>query len=179
MGSNNNTGEIDRPALEKQWAANEARLKLGREDKALWDAAHYTVRPYVYYNKVLLVWSIINGRPQVKEVLKVVSIDASFQDGIWLRLRAEIAKKEIQINHTPRRLLPGLDVIGWVPFFNEMRFVGGPDWNDVNARRNLRLHACFKMRSRGDEHRPVEGHDYLTELHVFRDQFPQYADTRF
>lgn len=177
MGSNTSAGPIDRPALEKTWANQEARLKLSKEDKALWDSARYTVRPFVYYDKVLVVWTILKGQPQIKEVLKVVGIDANFQDGIWLRVHAEVAKREILINHTPRRILD-FDVFAWIPFFNEVRFVS-PDWENPQARRNMRLHTCFKMRGRGDEPRPIEGQDFLSELHVFREQFPQYSDTRF
>lgn len=174
------TGGIDRPALEKQWANQEARLKLGKEDKALWDAARYTVRPYVYYNKVLIVWAVIKGQPQIKEIFKVVGIDSNFQDGIWLRLYAEVAKREVLVTHSPRKLLPNINVFAWVPFFNELRFVSA-DWEDHNARRNLRLHACFKMHNSGDERNAAlaEGRDYLSELHVFREQWPQYSDTRF
>jgi hypothetical protein len=181
MGSGISGSDIDRPALEKQWANQEARAKLSREDRILWDDSRYTVRPFVYYNKVLVVWSVIKGQPQIKEILKVVGIEASFQDGIWLRLYAEVAKREVMINHTPRKLLPSIDVIGWTPFFNELRYVAR-DWNDNNPRRNLRLHACFKTRGRGDitpDSVLSEGQDFLSELHVFREQFPQYIDTRF
>jgi hypothetical protein len=181
MGSSNSSGQLDRPTLEKQWANQEALMKLSKEDRALWSTSRYTFRPFVYFDKIMVVWTVIKGQPQIKEVLKVVGIEASFQDGIWLRMQAEVAKREIMINHSPRRILPGLDVIAWVPYFNELRFVG-PDWDDPSTKRNLRLHACFKMRTRGDVDPGsviAEGHDFISELHVFREQFPQYASTRF
>jgi hypothetical protein len=173
-------GGIDRPTLEKRWANYEARLKLGREDKQLWDASNCTIRPYVYFNKVLIAWTVIRGQPQIKEIFRVIGIDASFQDGVWLRLEAEIAGREVTISHSPRRLLPNLDVISWVPYFNEVRFASA-DWEDLDAKKNLRLCACFKTRERGDGENKLilPDHDYLSELHVFREQWPQYADVRF
>jgi hypothetical protein len=175
------SGGIDRPTLEKQWANHEARLKLNKDDKALWDSSRYTVRPYVYYNKVLIAWTVVKGQPQIKEIFKVIGLDVSFQDGVWLRMHAEIAGCDVMLSHAPRRLLPNLEVLAWMPYFNEVRFASA-DWDDLNAKKNLRLHACFKMRSRGDE--PVTGlireqHDFLSELHVFRELWPQYAVTRF
>jgi hypothetical protein len=172
-------GGIDKTALEKQWANQEARSKLSKQDRTLWDAARHTVRPYVYFDKVLIVWTAVQGQPVIKEILKVSGLETSFQDGIWLRMHAEIAGRDITINHCPRRLLPNLDIFGWVPFFNEMRYASA-DWDDPGAKRNLRLHTCFKMRSDSRDIRDVvEGHDYISELHVFRAIWPQYASTRF
>lgn len=171
---------IDRPDLEKQWANYEARTKLSAEDKALWDSSAHTIRPYVYYDKVLIAWTVIQGQPQIKEVFKATGLDVSFQDGIWMHLDATIAARRVTVNHTPRRMLPDLDIIAWVPYFNEARF-GSSDWNDLAAKKNLRLCGCFKMRSSGDDLRVplVEGQHYLSELHVFRDLWPQYRSTYF
>jgi hypothetical protein len=169
---------IDRDHYEKQWANHEARLKLSPEDKMLWDAARHTFRPYVYFDKVLVVWSVIKGEPQIKEVFKIEGLETSFQDGIWLRLQAQIAKRTVTLSHTPRRMLPDLDIIAWVPYFNELRYASG-DWEDLDSRKNLRLHACFKMRAQYPGTTLNEGQDYLSELHVFRAQFPQYAAVRF
>lgn len=174
---NSGTGGIDKNSLEKQWAGREARLKLSPDDRALWNSSQCTIRPFVYFDKIMIAWSVEKGQPQVKEVFKVNALDVSFQDGIWLRMHAEIANRDIVINHTPRRLLPDLKVFGWVPFFNELRFVSA-DWADVDARKNLRLTACFKtVQSDGAPLR--EGAHYISALHAFREQWPQYADTRF
>lgn len=172
-------GGIDRPLLEKRWANYEARQTLSAEDRGLWDACQYTVRPYVYFNKVLIAWSVVQGQPQIKEIYRVVGLDVSFQDGIWLRMHAEVARRDVTINHVPRKL-PGADVIAWVPYFNEVRFCS-PDWDDPDANRNLRLHACFKMRDRADTQGAFiqEGRDHLSELHVFRALWPTYKDVRF
>lgn len=174
------TGEpIDRRALEKQWANHEAQ-KLGHVDRALWQAARYTIRPYVYFNKVLIAWTVVKGEPQIKEVFKVTGVDMSFQGGVALRMYANVAKREITLTHSPRRILPNLDILAWVPFFNEIRFASA-DWGDLSSKKNLRLHVCLKMRENGDDMRVelVEGQDYLSELHVFREMFPQYRHTRF
>lgn len=174
MGSRQ-SGVIDKSAYEKQWASHEARQKLSKEDRHLFETARHTFRPYVYFDKVLVAWTMVQGEPRIKEVFKVVGIDVSFQEGIWLTMYAEVAKRELRISHSPRPLLD-LGVFAWVPFFNELRYAS-PDWEDPDARKNLRLHACFKTPSSPDH--TVEGHTYLTELHTFRETWPQYAKTRF
>ncbi len=175
-GGSDRTSSIDRNALEKEWANREARLTLSDEDKKLWSSSRYTVRPYVYYDKILIAWHLQNGQPQVKDVLVVTGLDVSFSEGIWVRIKSKITSREVLVRHTPRRL-PGLNVFCWVPFFNELRFTSG-DWEDVQAKRNLRLSLCFRMPDRPDDNL-AEGVDYLSELHVFREKFSQYRDTRF
>ncbi len=170
------SGGIDRSAYEKDWANAEARLKLGGDDRQQWGASKYTVRPFVYFDKILIVWTLLKGQPQIKDIVAVVGIDISFQDGLWVRLKSKVTNNECVVNHTPRRIL-GLDIFAWMPFFNEMRYAGA-DWHDPEASRNLRLSCCFKMRHKPDE-TLIEGSQYLSELHVFRSRWPQYADTRF
>lgn len=179
MGNNNMSStesKLDKGSLEREWANHEARLHLSPEDRSVWDALKYTVRPFVYYGKIFIVWHLVKGEPQVKDILNTVGIDASFRDGLWVRLRSEVTKEEFVITHKPRRL-PGTGVFVWLPFFNEMRFVSA-DWMDPMAPRNLRLSVCFKMRHKHEEILE-EGTDYLTELHTFRSRWPQYKDTRF
>lgn len=176
MGSG--TG-LDKATLEKEWANTEARLKLGKADKAKWGELSYTVRPYVYFDKILIVWTVVKGQPQVKDIFTVTSIDASFQGGLWVKAKSKVTGFESVINHEPRRLATGLDVFAWLPFFNEVRYANPVDWNNPTAPRNLRLSACFKMTQSPDTRLLREGVHYLSELHVFRDRFPQYADTRF
>lgn len=171
------SGEINKPALERQWATQAARKGLNRDDRALWESSRYTVRPYVYFDKVLIAWTVVKGQPQIKEIFKVIGLDVSFQDGLQVRLYAEVAKTETLITHTPHRLLPNLDVFGWVPYFNEVRYASG-NWDDPLSKKNLRLCVCLKMLDRGADRVP-EGQHVLSELHVFREQWPQYADTRF
>lgn len=176
MGSVSSGNGFDRAAYEKEWANAEARLKLSSDDKAFWDTCKYTVRPFVYFDKILIVWSALKGQPQIKDILAVTSVDGSFQDGLWVRMRSKVTQQEFVVNHTPRKL-PGLDIFAWVPFFNELRYVSA-SWDDPMAPRNLRLSVCFKMRHKPDD-MLVENEVYLSELHVFRDRFPQYANTRF
>jgi len=166
---------IDRAGLEKEWANKEARLKLSTADRSLWDSCRYTVRPYVYFDKIFVVWTYLKGQPQVKDILAVTSMDSSFQDGVWVRMVSKVTRHEHLMTHSPRKI-GNHELFAWVPYFNEVRFVSA-DWENLEAPRNLRLCACFKMKGRPEE--PVEGVDYLTALHVFRSQWPQYKDTRF
>jgi hypothetical protein len=168
--------KADRAGYEKAWANQSARRTLNDEDKNLWAVARYTVRPYVYFDKILIAWSIVKGSPQVKDVLTVTALDASFQDGVWIKVRSKVSQRESLLTHAPRKL-EGLSIFAWVPFFNELRFASS-DWSDPAATKNLRLSACFKMQQRPDDVLQ-EGVDYLSELHVFREKFPQYANTRF
>jgi hypothetical protein len=165
-------------ALEKQWANNEARLKLSGADKTSWRSLSHTIRPFVYYDKTLIIWSLVKGQPNVKDILAVTNVDGSFNEGLWVHIKSKVTGLTTIIDSTPRRLMPGLEVFAWMPFFNEVRYTGA-DWNDPAASRNLRLAVCFKMAA--DPHAPRlhEGLHYLSELHVFRETFPQYADTRF
>ena len=82
------TGQ-DKATLEKDWAAAEARLRLSRDDKAAWNTLGYTVRPYVYFDKILVVWTIIKGEPQVKDIIAVTDIDGSFQGGLWVKAKSK------------------------------------------------------------------------------------------
>ena len=165
----------EKSGYEKEWANNEARLKLSSEDRAIWNCCKCTIRPHVYFDKIFIVWSVKQGVPEILDVLTVESVDATFEMGIWVHAASKLTKAKHVITHTPRRL-PGLDVFVWVPFFNEIRFASN-DWNDVTAPRSLRVSLCFKTRD--NKQRLVEGQHYVTELHVFRDQWPQYASTRF
>lgn len=175
--TNSNSG-LDKGTLEKEWANAEARLKLGKDDRAAWNKLTYTVRPYVYFDKILIVWTFEKDQPQVKDIFTVTSLDASFQDGLWVRAKSKVTGYEALLTHTPRRLAPGLDVFAWLPFFNELRFQSA-DWNNPAAPRNLRLAVCFKMQEHPQATRLHEGVRYLSELHTFREQFPQFRDTRF
>lgn len=171
-------GQTDKATLERDWANAEARLKLNKLDKASWSAMGHTIRPHVYYDKILVVWQYAKGQPQVKDIFTTVAVDGSFQDGLWVMLRSKITGHESVVTHTPQRLTPDLEIFAWVPFFNEVRFVS-QDWNNVNLPRNLRMGLCLKMREDPRKVRLREGVDYLSELHVFRETFPQYSDTRF
>lgn len=169
--------EIDKAGYEKSWANHAIRLKQADEEKALWSRSRYTVRPYVYFDKILIAWSVVKGEPQTDDVLTVTGMDASFTDGLWINFQSKLSgHADFVITHVPR-LLPGLDIFAWVPFFNELRFAS-EDWDDPLAPKNLRLSACFKMRSRPDESL-IEGHHYLSELHVFREKFPKFRSVRF
>jgi hypothetical protein len=171
-----NTG-IDRSALEKRWANEQARLTMQtEEDKALWAACRYTVRPFVYYNKILLAWRPVKGQPVIQEVLTVTDINVNFQTGTWVHMKGRVSGQEVVITQVPRRILPNLDIVAWMPYFNEMRY-SSQDWENPLSTRNLRLSACFKTRDKPDL--IVEGQDYLTELHMFRERFPQYSKTSF
>lgn len=176
MGNESNPG-IDKAGYEKVWANHAARLHLSEADKTLWHASRYTMRPFVYFDKILIAWTVLKGVPQIKDILHVTSLDASFQDGIWLRVQSKVHKgPEHMVTHVPRRL-PGLEIFAWLPYFNELRYASA-QWEDPSLPKNLRLAVCFKMRSKPD-FPLVEGEDYLSELHTFREQFPQYAHTRF
>lgn len=177
MGSKSgNETPIDRQQFEKTWANHAARLSLGDEDKALWATTRYTIRPYAYFDKILVAWTFEKGQPKVKDILTVLDATISFQDGIWIRIKSKVSQREQLLTHTPRKVT-GLSVFGWVPYFNELRFASS-DWDNPEAPKNLRLSVCFKMQERPDS--PLlENIDYITELHVFRRQFPQYHGTRF
>jgi hypothetical protein len=168
---------LDKAALEKEWAAAEARLKLNPVDKATWMSLGWTIRPYVYYDKILVAWSLVKGQPQVKDIFQAIAVDASFQGGLWVRLKSKVTDTEIVLTNTPQRLSPTLDIFGWMPFFTEVRYISA-DWNNLTLPRNMRLNACFKMVD-DPMRNPREGKHYLSELHTFRERFPQYSDTRF
>lgn len=183
MGTGNKpsdtTGEeklLNKGALEREWASYEARLHLPSQDRADWDTLRFTTRPFAYYDKIFVAWHVHKGEPHVKDILTVVGLDASFREGLWVRLQSEVRKQEFIVSHRPRRLFD-LNVFAWIPFFNELRYVSA-DWNDPAASRNLRLSMCFKMRHKYEE-MLEEGVDYLSELHNFRSRWPQYRDTRF
>lgn len=170
------SGKIDKGSLEREWANHEARLILSPDDRAAWDDMRYVVRPFVYYDKIFIVWHLVKGEPQVKDIFTATTVDASFRDGLWVRLRSSVTSQECIVSHRPRRLLDS-GVFVWVPFFTEVRFVSA-DWSDPAAPRNMRLSICAKMRH-NHELLLEERCDYLTELHSFRARFPQYRDTKF
>jgi hypothetical protein len=175
MGTDN--GGINKAAYEKNWANHAARLNLDDEGKSLWNSSKYTVRPHVYFDKIMIAWMMVKGSPQVKEVFHVTGADLSLQDGVWVKMQPQIAKGLAHlVTHVPRQL-PGLKVFAWVPYFIELRYAS-IDWDNPNAPKALRLPVCFKMQEM-PAHPHMESLDYLTELHVFRDMFPQYANTRF
>lgn len=172
----NETSGINKDALEKQWAQQAARQGLSPEDRNIWNELRYTFRPWVYHDKILIAWAYASGEPVIKDIFNVVNLDVSFQDGIWLKLVSKVHKsREVSVTHTPRPL-PGLKVFAWVPFFVDARFVSA-DWDKPEAPRSLRVAACFKMAGRPDILSP--GQDHLSELHVFRETFPQYRSTYF
>lgn len=168
---------LDKSALERAMAGAEARQKLNTKDKQAWDAFRTTVRPFVYFNKILVAWTLSKGQPQILDIFTVTSANISFQDGLWIVLESKVKDEEVIIDHTPRRLSADLQIFGWMPFFNEMRY-HGPDWHDPNSPKNMRLTACFKMVA-APSSAVSEGVHYLSELHVFREQWPQYQATKF
>lgn len=168
---------LDKPRYEKEWASQEARLKLDATGRHLWDSSRHTVRPYLYYNKIFIAWGIdANGEVVVRDVFTVISMDATFRDGFWIKLR-DRNRREHLITHTPR-LLGDTDIFAWVPYFNECRWHSN-DWSDPAAPKSLRLAVCFKMQSDPQCLPLLREQDYLSELHHFRQQFPQFAKTRF
>ena len=170
-----NEAGLDKPRYEKEWSAQEARLKLSPEDRAAWDSASFTIRPYVYFNKIFIVWEFFGGQAHIKNSFTVISMDASFRDGIWVRVRDQDGNESV-INHTPR-LLGRLNVFAWIPYFNEIRYHSN-EWNDPTAPKALRLAVCFKTQHNPSE--PLrEGSTYISELHHFRSQFPGFAKVRF
>ena len=172
MGSE--TG-LDKVHYEKEWAAQEARLRLDTESRSKWESAAYTFRTFVYFKKILVAWQKHGTEIVVKNVFTVISMDANFREGIWVRVRDRDNKEHV-ITHTPR-LLGDVNVFAWVPYFNEVRWHAS-DWSDPTSPKALRLAACFKTQF--SPHEPLhEGQDYLSELHVFRSQFPQFAKVRF
>ena len=179
MGTSN-IGErsIDKSALEREWAEDEARLKLEPEDRETWNRLGFVIRPFVYFDKILIAWSYQDGLPVIKDIFTVLYMDGSFQGGLWVRIKSKTTGVESVLRHQPQRLAPGLDIFAWLPFFNEVRFVSA-NWNNPTLSRAARLSACFRMV--GDPRREalLSGRDYLSELHVFREQFPQYSQTRF
>lgn len=177
MGTRN-TGGIDKATYEKEWASTEARSRLNPADKAKWAEMGHTIRPFAWWNKIFIVWTLVKGSPQVKDILNVVSMDASFTDGVWIKLKSSVTGNETIITQYPQRLAPGLDVFAWVPYFNELRFASA-EWSNPSLPRSLRLSVCFKTIADPVQMRLKEGIDYIQELHTFREQFPAYRDTRF
>lgn len=177
MGSSNLAGS-SRPNIreyESKWASAEALTKLSKSDYMTWTQLRYVIRPYCYFNKIFIGWTLQHGVPSVKDVFTVVGLDVSFQEGVWVRLRSATSAREVIINHTPRKL-PNVEVFMWTPFVNEFRYAG-PDWEDPNSPKHLRISSCLRM-----QHGPEfleEGADYVWELHEFRHRFPQFKDTRF
>lgn len=177
MGSYTGSAAIDKGALERGMASAEVRSKLSAQDRSTWEGLRWTVRPYVYYDKILIAWGLTSGQPEILDVFTVEGIECSFQQGLWARLRSRQTGKEVIVTHTPRRLAPELRIFAWLPFFNEVRF-HGPDWNNPSSPKNLRVSMCFKMPMSPKE--PLrEGVQHLSEMHVFRDQWPQYSHTKF
>lgn len=170
------TGQ-DKATLEKEWANAEAR-RLGKDDRASWQRLGHTVRPYVYFDKILIVWTLKKGEPQVLDIFTINGVDVDFTSGVWVNGTGKVSGHNITITQYPQRLAPGLDIFAWLPYFNEMRYVS-QDWDKPGMARALRLSACFKMTEDPRKGRLRESVHYLSELHVFREQFPQYADTRF
>lgn len=173
---NNKLDKIDKDGYEKAWATALARQNLSPEDRTLWNEARFTIRPYVYHDKIFIVWSYKGGQPVIKDVFTVTNVEVSFQDGFWLKMLSKVHKgREVMVSHSPRRL-PGLNVFAWVPYFMETRFASA-DWEDPTLTRTLRIQACFKMAGKPDKF--FEEQEHLTELHVFRETFPSYRSTKF
>lgn len=170
------TGQ-DKATLEKEWANAEAR-KLGKDDKAAWQRLGHTVRPFVYFDKILVVWTLKKGEPQVLDIFTVNGVDVDFTSGVTINASGKVSGHDITITQYPQRLAPGINVFTWLPYFNEIRY-SSQNWDNPSLPRALRLSACFKMTEDPRRERLREGIHYLSELHVFREQFPQYADTRF
>lgn len=170
------TGQ-DKASFEKAWANAEAR-KLGKDDRAAWQRLGHTVRPFVYFDKILIVWTLKKGEPQVLDILAINGVDVDFQNGIWVNGTGKVSDHSFAITQRPQRIAPGIDIFAWLPYFNEVRY-SSQDWDNPSLPRALRLSACFKMAEDPRTGRLREGAHYLSELHVFREQFPQYADTRF
>lgn len=171
-------GEIvspDKATLEKRWAHTSVMFSCPEEEKAVWAPLRYTQRPFVYFDKIFIIWAYVNGLPQVRDVLVVTNVTLSFQTGTWLHIESKLTKAVQVVTHAPRQLL-GHRVFAWVPFFLETRFVAR-DWADPAAPRHLKLQACFK--SAASREQILEGVDYILELHEFRSAFPTYKDTRF
>jgi len=168
-------GKLSIREYEARWVNAEAMLKLSKAEAALWTRFRYVIRPYCYFNKIFVAWTYRQGVPIIKDVLTVMGIEVSFQEGVWMRLQSSTSAREIAINHTPRKL-PNVDAFMWTPFVNEFRYAG-PDWDDPNSPRNLRISSCIRMQH-GHEFME-EGADYVWELHEFRSRFPQFKETRF
>ena len=178
MGSSSNSGGgIDKATYEKEWANTEARARLNDTDKAKWAEMGHTIRPFAWWNKIFIVWTYVKGQPQIKEIFNTVSMDASFTDGVWVKLKSTITDRETIITQYPTRLAPGLDLFAWVPYFNELRFASA-EWSNPSLPRSLRMSVCFKSKFDPDK-TSREGIDFISELHVFRERFPQYRETRF
>jgi len=144
-------------------------------EQAVWGPLRYTQRPFVYFDKIFIVWAYVNGLPQVRDILVVTNVTLSFQTGTWLHLLSKVTGQTQIITHTPRQL-QGHRIFAWVPYFLETRFVTR-DWADANAPRHLKLQACFK--SMASREQVLENVDYILELHEFRSTFPAYKETRF
>lgn len=178
MGNSNPSNGQEKAVLEKEWANAEARLKLGQDDKSVWSALRHTIRTFAYYDKIFVVWALIKGEPVIRDVFTVQSVDATFQGGLWIKASGKISGHEAVITQTPQRLAPGLDIFAWVPYFNELRYASG-DWSNYNLPRHLRSSVCLKMRHDPEDRFLGEGVVCITEMHLFRQRFPQYSQTRF
>jgi hypothetical protein len=166
---------LEKTQLEKSWAEHEATNKLTPTEFALWKRMGHLFKPVAYHHKIFIAWTMQGDTPQVKEVFTVQSVDCSFQAGMWITVYAKVANTHFTLDYTPR-LLPGVDIFGWLPHFNEARYVSR-DWSDMSQPMALRMNLCLRMMVTPE--RLQENRDYIQEVHVFREMFPQYSETKF
>jgi len=165
----------ERTRYEQIWAGQMARENLNPQDLLLWEQCRQVIRPHAYYNKIYVVWSLQGGAPVVRDVLAVVEASLALQTGIHIHLASRETRDNYVITASPSRI-GNFEIFAWVPYFNEVRFAGR-DYSKPGGR-NVRTTLCFKTFAPVGAP-PVEGQDYISELHVFRKDWPAHADTRF
>lgn len=152
----------ERALSEFKWASHAARMRLSREDQALFFDCTHTARLLARPGSDFVISTFTNGRAEILDSIRLVNLQLSPVTG--LRLTFERADgTHFSIDPNPSKL-PGLDVFFWVPAFGELRWTPY-DWSDARSERELRV--MFAIRTRHGFKNKVEGAHYISKASDF------------
>lgn len=160
----------------RQMELNWAEHLVDDEAVPLWRRLTYSSRMHCFLDKTLIVWRQEDERVEVLDQFKLQDISLSAESGPEAHLvgldgeRIKLSTQPVQIADYP--------LFVWLPAFFEARYAP-LNWHRADSPRTLRIPLNFKQTARFGSSHHRTGSIFIDELHRFKEQHPEHAETWF
>jgi len=136
-------------------------------DREVYEQYGALVKESVFPNRKLVVYTLLEGRPQNISMLTVGDLSLDRINGPVATVSDEKGSENVSV--TPKRWR-GMGLFLQVPQHFELKWTG----KDVGAKGvQFVPHYALLIKTRSKEFHQVEGHTYCVTLNKFRERFPE------
>lgn len=152
--------------LERNWTDESMKSS---PDEAAFKLLRWTRRELVNSGRILMVWRLVQGKPQVLAKLTFIDFEASSDEGLCAVVEVRWGEdlEVVRLTHTPTRIA-NTSAFFWMPYFSKAQYAPF-DWYS-DGPHLFRTEVAFRIDS--EQSSVKEGEITLETLHSLKSRLP-------